>query len=131
MDAGKTASQAGHAYVGAAFLAQATHPSVLSAYHKDLPHSPGVKVCLRIKSPEALFRAEHEARAAGLPVFRVVDSGCANFFNGLPVVTALGIGPATRDQVPFLRKHQLLTSSTHETRRTIATVRRDVESAVS
>lgn len=130
MDAGKIASQAGHAYVGAVITAQDTHPSVLAEYHKDLPHSPGTKVCLRIKSPQALFRAEAEAKAAGLPVFRVIDSGCANFFGGLPIVTALGIGPATRDQVPFLRKHQLLTSKTHDLRSKTQAVRPVAEPAV-
>jgi len=112
MDAGKIASQAGHAYVGAAFAAQDLTPSILAEYHKDLPISPGTKVCLRLKSPEALFRAEAAAKDAGIPVFRVVDSGCPDFFDGLPIVTALGIGPATREQVPFLKKHQLLTNKT-------------------
>ena len=110
MDAGKTASQAGHAYVGAAFTAQDSHRVDLAEYHKDLPTSPGTKVCLRIKSLPALFRAEEEARTAGLPVFRVIDSGCPDFFGGHPIVTAVGIGPVRKDQVPFLRKHQLLTN---------------------
>ena len=46
-----------------------------------------------------------EARLAGIPSFLVVDSGCANFYGGQPVVTALGIGPC--ETAPFLRKLQL------------------------
>lgn len=108
MSTGKIASQAGHAFLGAAFCCQASSPSVLAEYHRDLPESPGTKVCLRAKSVDALLNVEERAREAGLPVFRVVDSGCANFFDGRPTITALGIGPARKDQVSFLSKLQLL-----------------------
>jgi peptidyl-tRNA hydrolase len=32
----------------------------------------------------------------------VVDSGCPDFFGGEPTVTALGIGPATKEQVQHI-----------------------------
>lgn len=106
MDAGKIASQAGHAYLGA--FIQAT-PAIQSEYHSELPNSPGTKVCLGAKKLHALLRAEEEAKAAGIPVFRVVDSGCSNFFDGQPIITALGLGPATKDQIKHItRRFELL-----------------------
>ena len=106
MDTGKTASQAGHAYLGAFVNA---NPDLQKEYHSELPESPGTKVCLACKNLPHLLRAEEEAKAAGIPVFRVVDSGCANFFNGEPTVTALGIGPATKDQIKHItRRFQLM-----------------------
>lgn len=106
MEAGKITSQAGHAYLGAFLRANA---SVQAEYHKEFPQSPGTKVCLKVKNLDQLNRAEAECIEAGIPYFRVVDSGCANFFNGEPTVTALGIGPATREQVQHITKRfQLL-----------------------
>jgi peptidyl-tRNA hydrolase len=102
MSPGKIASQAGHAFLGA-FL-QCRDQSVLAEYHKDFPQSPGTKVCLTARSLAELLHAEQEARAAGVSVFRVVDSGCTNFFGGQPVITAVGIGPATRSQVQHITK---------------------------
>jgi peptidyl-tRNA hydrolase, PTH2 family len=107
MGPGKIASQAGHAYLGA-FL-RCEDPAIQAEYHKEFPQSPGTKVCLKARSLDQLLRAEQAALEAGLPVFRVVDSGCPNFFNGEPTITALGIGPATRDQVHHItKKFQLL-----------------------
>ena len=103
MDAGKTSSQAGHAYLGA-YINPSQDPTVLSEYHKDYPQSPGTKVCLACKNLPALLRAESEAQDAGIPTFKVVDSGCENFFGGHPIVTALGIGPCTKDQVRHITK---------------------------
>ena len=101
MDAGKTASQAGHAYLGAFLRAD---PSIQSEYHSEFPEHPGTKVCLACKNLSQLFRAEAEAKAAGIPYFRVTDSGCQNFFNGQPIITALGLGPATKDQIKHITK---------------------------
>jgi PTH2 family peptidyl-tRNA hydrolase len=107
MSAGKLASQAGHAFLGV--YLQCADPSILATYHKDFPSSPGTKVCLGARTLDSLLRAEAAAREAGLTCFRVVDSGCANFFDGLPVMTAVGIGPASRAQVQHVtRKFQLL-----------------------
>jgi PTH2 family peptidyl-tRNA hydrolase len=102
MSPGKLASQAGHAFLGAFLLCQ--DPSVRARYHKDFPQSPGTKVCLATRSLPELLQAEQAARAAGLSVFRVVDSGCENFFGGQPIITALGIGPATKSQLQHVTK---------------------------
>ncbi len=107
MAPGKCASQAGHAYLGA-FLS-CSDPAAIAAYQSEFPASPGTKVCLKGKNLEQLLRAEEEARSAGLPVYRVIDSGCPDFFGGEPIVTALGIGPATKAQIGRIaRRFQLL-----------------------
>lgn len=105
MSPGKCASQAGHAYLGAFLQAQESHPEIAAAYAADLP---GTKVCLQ-GSLTAILRAKQEAETAGLPCFLVVDSGCANLFDGRPTITALGFGPSAKAQVPrFIKKLQLL-----------------------
>jgi len=106
MDTGKISSQCGHAYLGAFINANS---KLQSEYHSELPEHPGTKVCLASKNLCHLLRAEIEAKAAGIPVFRVVDSGCKNFFNGEPTITALGLGPATKDQIKHItRRFQLM-----------------------
>lgn len=106
MDVGKTASQAGHAYLGA-FLN--SDLDIQKEYHSEFPNHPGTKVCLSCKNLPHLLRAEEEAKSVGIPCFRVVDSGCKNFFNGEPTITALGLGPATKSQINHITKRfQLL-----------------------
>ena len=99
---GKIASQAGHAFLGA-FL-RCRDEARLAEYHKDFPQSPGTKVCLQARNLDQLLRSEEAAREAGLSIFRVVDSGCENFFGGQPITTALGIGPATRQEIQHITK---------------------------
>lgn len=106
MSPGKTASQAGHAYLGAAIQSD---PQLLAEYHQDFPASPGTKICLQAKNLEAILRARDLAVEAGIPHFLVVDSGCPNFFGGTRIVTALGLGPARRAEVkPITGKFQLV-----------------------
>jgi len=101
MDAGKSASQAGHAYLGA-FLNAET--SLQKEYHSEFPAHPGTKVCLTSKTLSQLLRAKDEAEAAGIPAYLVTDSGCKNFFDGRPTITALGIGPASKSQIHNITK---------------------------
>jgi peptidyl-tRNA hydrolase len=102
MGEGKIASQAGHAFLGA--YLKNKNPDILKEYNKDFPHSPGTKVCLQVPDLETLIKIKYESEKAGLPTFVVVDSGCKNFFNGAQIITALGIGPATKEQVEHITK---------------------------
>lgn len=105
MSPGKCASQAGHAYLGVFLEAQKSNPDLAAAYASD---PPGTKVCLQTRLSK-LLRAKAEAEAAGLPTFLVVDSGCPNFFEGRPTITALGIGPVAQGDLPkFIQKLNLL-----------------------
>lgn len=102
MGTGKIASQAGHAFIGA-FLKSPTERQL--EYHKD---GIGTKVCLTCPNLEAMNKAYDAALSHGFPCAYIVDSGCANFFNGEPTPTALGIGPLTRQEAKFLKKFQLM-----------------------
>lgn len=103
MDPGKIASQAGHAYLGAF---QAAHGTPEHTAYASL--SPGTKVCLQGNLAE-LGRALDKLKQRGIPHYLVVDSGCPNFFDGQPTITALGIGPATKTQINNItRRFQLL-----------------------
>lgn len=105
MSPGKCAAQAGHAYLGAFLEAQQSHPDTAAAYASALP---GTKVCLSTRLNK-LLRAQAEAQAAGLPTYLVVDSGCPNFFEGRPTITALGIGPVAQAALPkFIQRLNLL-----------------------
>lgn len=103
MGPGKLASQAGHAFVEALHVASHLTPQAANEYLSD---PPGTKVVLRATSLSALTRAHDEARALGIPCSLITDSGHVLLpaFDGSPVVTALGLGPATRDQVRSITK---------------------------
>ena len=106
MTAGKIASQAGHAYLGAFLKSQELNPQVLAQY---LNSFPGTKVCLKAKNLDALLRAQAEAEQAGIAHSLITDSGCPNFFNGEPIITALGLGPAKESQIKHItRRFELL-----------------------
>lgn len=101
MNPGKTASQAGHAYLGSFINSKS---EIQKLYHNEFPTSPGTKVCLSCKKLNHLLKAKSEAESAGIPFYLVVDSGCENFYNGEPTITALGLGPATKDQIQHITK---------------------------
>lgn len=98
MSPGKAASQAGHAFLGA-FL-QAAH-STDSPYAEQARAyaklRPGTKVCLSATGAR-LLQVRDACVRRGIPHFLVVDSGCPDFYDGQPTVTALGIGPAYQHQ---------------------------------
>ena len=105
MTPGKSASQAGHAYLGAFIEASKKTPDIAAAYAADLP---GTKVALQA-STERIYRARLELQQAGIPHFVTIDSGCPDFFNGEPILTSIGFGPCTSRQLPkYIRKLQLL-----------------------
>lgn len=105
MTPGKSASQAGHAYLGAFIEASKQTPEAAATYASDLP---GTKVCLQA-STQQIYRARLELQQAGIPHFVTIDSGCPDFFNGEPILTSIGFGPCTPRQMPkYIRKLQLL-----------------------
>jgi len=99
MNPGKIASQAGHAYLGA--FVQAIL-ELQGKYHAEFPEHPGTKICLKAETLGQLLLAENAAKKAGIPYFRVIDSGCKNFFGGKPIITALGLGPTTRSKIQHI-----------------------------
>jgi PTH2 family peptidyl-tRNA hydrolase len=106
MSAGKIASQAGHAYLGAFLQCQQSSPPLVVDYLRDFP---GTKVCLKAENLDSLLRAQAEANSSGIPCSLITDSGCPNFFDGKPIITALGLGPARSNQIKHItRRFQLL-----------------------
>ena len=106
MSPGKIASQAGHAYLGAFLNCQQLDPDLLAQY---LKHFPGTKVCLKASNLDALLRAEAEAIFSRIPCSLITDSGCPDFFNGQPIITAIGLGPAKESDIKHItRRFQLL-----------------------
>ena len=98
MSPGKAASQAGHAFLDSYLTATQT---LTDAYRAD---GLGTKVVL-VAPDETALRATHDAaRGLGLPTALIVDSGhiMPPHFDGNPIVTALGLGPLTREQAGHL-----------------------------
>lgn len=101
MPAGKLASQAGHAFLGAFLLADEVRRRDYTA------DGPGTKICLRVTNLAALIVAYERARALGLPAALIEDTGRNTTFNGVPTLSALGIGPLYSHEAEFLRRYPL------------------------
>lgn len=110
MPAGKLSAQAGHAYSNSLIRFLAAHPEQLGIF-ASLGFS-GSRVTLKAPNLAALERAYEQAKAAGLPCYLMSDSGHVmpgTPFDGTPVVTALGIGPCTREAArPICKRFQCL-----------------------
>lgn len=103
MPAGKMAAQCGHAFQNAYELAQAQRPSITAQYKGT---GNGTKLCMYAKNLGQLLRAYREAQAAGLPVSLIIDRGhvLPPHFDGQPIITALGIGPAYKDEIAHITR---------------------------
>jgi PTH2 family peptidyl-tRNA hydrolase len=103
MPAGKLAAQAGHAYLNSYLKALQDRPEDACLYQAD---GLGTKVCLVASSEFRLLRAYEEAQRAGLPCALIIDQHhvLPPHFDGSPIITALGIGPARKDDVRAITK---------------------------
>lgn len=103
MPSGKLTAQAGHAYLNAYIEASRIRPEIAAAYQAT---GLGTKVCLVASSEFRLLRAYEEARQAGLPCALIIDQHHVYppHFDGSPIITALGIGPARKDEVRSITK---------------------------
>jgi peptidyl-tRNA hydrolase len=104
MPPGKLAAQAGHAFLDAYLASLDLRPACSRAYRAD---GHGTKVALLARRLEDLVLAGAMARRAGIPTALVTDSGhiLPPDFDGSPIVTALGIGPAKRSEVRRITRH--------------------------
>lgn len=95
MTSGKAASQAGHAFLDAY---SRSPKDIADAYRAD---GEGTKVVLVAEDEASLRELHRKIDALGLPCALVVESGhvMPPSFDGSPIITALGIGPAYRHQV--------------------------------
>lgn len=99
MTPGKSASQAGHAFLES--FVKADRATGMS-YLKD----GGTKIALSAPNLSTIQNIYDAAIAAGLPCALVVESGhiMPPVFDGEPVVTAVGIGPVERSAARGITK---------------------------
>jgi peptidyl-tRNA hydrolase len=104
MPAGKLAAQAGHAFGDSFAQAQILQPKVAQDYRN--PARGGSKVVLRAKNQQQLIKAYAQALELGVPCALIVDQHhiLPPHFTGQPVITALGLGPCTKDQARAITK---------------------------
>lgn len=105
MTVGKQVSQAGHGYVGALSQAKILTPDLARLYQSE---PIGTKVCLTA-TVKQILEAQEKANQLGIPNFLVIDSGCSNFYDGQPIITAIGFGPSYKHVIkPITKNMQLL-----------------------
>lgn len=99
MTPGKMASQLCHASKNCLLLAERTDPDLARQYQG--PKFLGTQITLSAKDEAALRKAHHLAKEAGLITSLIEDEDHVipgTLFDGSPIITALGIGPCTREQ---------------------------------
>lgn len=104
MPSGKLAAQAGHAYTDSLFDAWIKEPERALAY-RDRTRG-GSKVTVKAKNVSQMMKAYSAAKAAGLPCSLIVDQHhiLPPHFDGNPIITAVGIGPCTKEECREITK---------------------------
>jgi PTH2 family peptidyl-tRNA hydrolase len=105
METGKLSAQSGHAYTDVLDFASKADPERVTGY-RNL-NTGGSKVTLKARNENQLIRALNEAKLAGIPAVPVVDANHVipnSPFDGSPIITAIGIGPCTQDEVRHITK---------------------------
>ncbi len=105
MSQGKANAQCGHAYVAAAIGALGTPEGCVYA-----ALTPGTKICLSGGSEVQMLHIVDQLTLQGIPCFPIIDRDHVELpdFDGSPILTAIGVGPFARADVPrALRKLEL------------------------
>lgn len=109
MRTGKYCAQAGHASVGALF----SQGEIDGDFFKIPLHDPFVrewvlgrfkKVAVYVETDEELAAIYSAARKAGLLTAIIKDAGLTEF-NGVPTLTAVGIGPGNPEEIDKITGH--------------------------
>ena len=100
----KMAAQACHASRNCAIHAAQHDPHLLKLFQG--PNGLGTQIILKAKNTFALERALKEAQTAGLITTEIIDEHhiMPPFFDGNPILTAIGIGPCTKEQANHITK---------------------------
>lgn len=109
MPIGKLASQAGHAFTASLFECIDQHPEDAVRYRAG--DNGGSKVTLYCRDLKELTDIAKRCATSGLPHAVFEDSGhiLPPYFDGGPVITALGIGPVRRaDAKPVVGKLKMV-----------------------
>lgn len=104
MPTGKLSAQSGHAYTDSLCCAIKQHPERVVDYMNPL--KGGSKVTLVAKNSEQLLKAYFELQCLGIPCAIIVDQNhiLPPHFDGNPIITALGIGPCTKNECKQITK---------------------------
>lgn len=107
MHSEKLAAQTGHAYLNAWDKAKEQRPDIAAQYKGT---GNGTKICMYAKNLGQLLRAYRDAQAAGISCDLIIDRGhiYPPHFDGSPIITAVGIGPAYADEVKdFIKRYTM------------------------
>lgn len=107
MRRGKECSQAAHAammWLSDRLQRFLYHNPHLSKEEMEWLSGAFTKVTLQVDSEEALLDIFNRARARGLTVYLVTDSGKTEF-DGVPTITALAIGPHGNEKIDEITKN--------------------------
>lgn len=108
MPPGKLAAQAAHAHAQTLIAYLLRHPEQAGAFHAA--GTSGTRIVLLARNESQLLKAFDEAQRLDLPCALFTDSGhfLPPHFDGNPIVTGLGLGPASRDVLrPITRRFSL------------------------
>ena len=97
---GKYIAQGCHASTIAMKLAQ----SNWKKYYKEYWEGRIIKIVVYVETEQELRDLYHKALNSDLPCSLVTDAGLTEF-NGVPTLTAVGIGPAPEDLIDPITKH--------------------------
>lgn len=98
MSSGKLASQAGHAFLDTYLKCLELNPERAEKYRNKYL---GIKICLAVPTLDDLIKAETQAKEAGLHYSLIHDLGYT-CFEGQTTITALGIGPARKEEIQHI-----------------------------
>lgn len=98
MNIGKACSQAGHAYLQAYKQA--------NSYRRNLydQNGLGTKICLSCPTLDKLLICYEKIKELNIPCALIEDTGRNTTFNGIPTISALGIGPVFKNEVNHILK---------------------------
>jgi PTH2 family peptidyl-tRNA hydrolase len=103
MSPGKLAAQAGHAFDMTHDKAKIQRPEITSQYKGS---GNGTKICMYAKNLNQLIRAYRDCQSLNIPCELIIDRGhiLLPHFNGKPIITGLGIGPAFKEEMTTITK---------------------------
>lgn len=109
---GKYVAQGSHASMGALLkLGQIEDDKLVipltDPFVKSWLLGPFTKIALKAETEEELRELMVKAEAAGIPVALITDAGHTEF-KGVPTVTALGVGPASAEEIDKITGHLTL-----------------------
>ena len=101
MSPGKLAAQAGHAYTNSLLTYLESNTN-----RYEQPGQIGTKICLKAKHVFHLFKIKKQLEDLNIPHSLITDSGhiLLPVFDGMPIVTAIGIGPVEPEKIKHITK---------------------------